>query len=628
MPSTFFGLNIGASALAAFQTSINTTANNIANVQTDGYTRQTANKEATAAIRVNARYGSIGTGVQATSITQERDLYYDIRYRGNNSSLGLYEQKLYYQSQIEGFFEDDSVQTGFATIFANMFNSLDTLSNNNADESVRNQFINESQILCTFFNSLSTSLSSLQEDVNEEIKSQVQNINGISEKIALLNKEINSIEVRGGHANELRDERANLLDELSTLVNVETTEYEVQNTNGSNLGGTVFRVVINGQVLVDGNDYHTLDCISQDYSNNQNDIEGLYHIVWSDTGMDFAATTTSASGSLKALFEIRDGNNGTALGGTITKVTGQSITITNPNITNLNALDIAVSGQLAVGNKTYKYDGWTAEVDEDGKIVSYTFLLKDALDDNIVSGGSLTGKYLTCGAAVTGMGIPYYQQQMNEFLRNFMQMFNDIERTGEDLDGNPMSSFFTAITATGTEYNFDDWAKDKETGEFVQQTVGKTGTYTIGSDSHAAAYYNTYYLLTAATAAVNTKSIGNPRYFATTKDTVNGTDASDLIDQLKPLQNQIKMFRGNDASAFLETMISDITVDTQKSQIFYSNYSNLEEAIGKQRMSVSGVDEDEEGVNLIKYQNAYNMASKVISVMSELYDKLINETGV
>ena len=63
MPSQFFGLNIGASALAAYQASINTTVNNVSNVQTKGYTRQTANLEATDPIRVYTRYGSTGTGV-------------------------------------------------------------------------------------------------------------------------------------------------------------------------------------------------------------------------------------------------------------------------------------------------------------------------------------------------------------------------------------------------------------------------------------------------------------------------------------------------------------------------------------------------------------------------------------
>ena len=116
-------------------------------------------------------------------------------------------------------------------------------------------------------------------------------------------------EVRGGHANELRDQRANLIDQLSELVNVETQEYEVHNTYGQNLGGTNYRVIINGQVLVDGNDYRTLDCNTSDYKNNQSDADGLYSIVWSDTGMDFAATSGTAGGSLKALFAVSDGNN-------------------------------------------------------------------------------------------------------------------------------------------------------------------------------------------------------------------------------------------------------------------------------------------------------------------------------
>lgn len=88
------------------------------------------------------------------------------------------------------------------------------------------------------------------------------------------------------------------------------------------------------------------------------------------------------------------------------------------------------------------------------------------------------------------------------------------------------------------------------------------------------------------------------------------------------------MFRGNDAQSFLETLLSDISVDTEKTETYYKNYNNLRTTIGNQRMSISGVDEDEEALNLIKFQNAYNMASKLISTLSEMYDKLINETGV
>jgi flagellar hook-associated protein 1 FlgK len=88
------------------------------------------------------------------------------------------------------------------------------------------------------------------------------------------------------------------------------------------------------------------------------------------------------------------------------------------------------------------------------------------------------------------------------------------------------------------------------------------------------------------------------------------------------------MFRGDSASAFLETMLSDVAVDTQEVSVFYNTYTGLEASINNLRTSVSGVDEDEEALNLVKFQNAYNMASKMISIMAQLYDKLINETGV
>ena len=117
--------------------------------------------------------------------------------------------------------------------------------------------------MCTYFNALATNLSEIQKDCNEEIKSTVDNINAIAQKIALLNKEVNRIEVNGGKANELRDERANLIDELSSIVNVEVIENEVINSNGANLGGTNYTVVINGQVLVEGNDYQKLMCVSK-----------------------------------------------------------------------------------------------------------------------------------------------------------------------------------------------------------------------------------------------------------------------------------------------------------------------------------------------------------------------------
>ena len=625
MPSQFFGLNIGASALSAFQTSVSTTMNNVSNVQTKGYTRQTANLSATDPLRVYTRYGSVGTGVEVTSITQERNLYYDDKYRQCNSSNGYFSQKLYYLDQVQTILRDDEQsQKGFSTIFAKMFQDLDTLKTQAEDKSVRNQFIQQAQTLCSYFNSLSTTLTQMQEDTNEEIKSTVDNINAISEKIAVLNKQINNIEVRGGHANELRDQRANLLDELSSIVDVETKEFEVTNSNGQNLGGTNFRVYINGQTLVDGNDYRTLDCVSSRYLNNQMDAEGMYAITWSDTGMDFNVSGGSANGSLKALFDVRDGNNSENMKGMVTAAEADTITIKPSVTTSVNELSLPQRGRIMVNNKYYYYDSWEATAGEDG-ITSVTFKLSDdsKIDKeeerlNVVGDGT---NMLTTGSTVDSMGIPYYQNQINQFLRTFAQAFNDIEKQGVTLDVEAMGAFFIGKTATGNEFGADEWDRDVKKAEEDKQNGG---TYKISFSSSS----DSYYQITASTFSVNNKSLKDPTYFSTSVTTSQGDAKYDQVEKLLTLQKDVKMFRGDGAETFLETLLSDITVDVNKTKTSSNNYENLTTAIDTQRTSVSGVDEDEEGLNLIKFQNAYNLASKVISVMSQMYDKLINETGV
>ena len=224
MPSTFYGLTIAGSGLNSFQTAVNTTANNIANVQTEGYTRQVANRKQAESLRVYARYGTTGSGVTTTSITQIRDAYYDVKYWENNSSLGLYEKKLYYMNQIEEYFKDDDSSKGFTTILNSMFNNLESLAGAPGDLDRRKTFISSCQDFATYFNSVSIGLNQIQTDANLEVRSTVDNINAIAQKIALLNNQINVIEMQGGHANELRDERALLIDELSNIVPTETQE--------------------------------------------------------------------------------------------------------------------------------------------------------------------------------------------------------------------------------------------------------------------------------------------------------------------------------------------------------------------------------------------------------------------
>ncbi len=629
MASTFFGLTIASSGLNTSQAQINTTANNISNVNTEGYSKQVVNTVASSALRCYASWGTTGTGVEAQSVTQRRDLYYDEKYWNNQTSLGFYTKKEYYMNQIQDYFNENNSNTGFTTIYTKMFNAMSTMQGSPGDDTVRKQFISSAKQLTEYFNQLSTKLSDLQNSINDEIKTAVDDINSVAEKVAILNKQINVIEQGGGHANELRDQRALLIDKLSEIVDVDVKEVDVKNSNNPDMytGATYYYVYINGQQLVDTYEYNTLAVKSRSNEQyfNQSDIEGLYDIVWAKDGDKFNATPSTGGGELKAMFEVRDGNNNENIHATVSTASANTITITNLNLTEVNELNMPLKGQIQTNNKLFSYNGFSFETDSNGKVTSMTFNLTEPISNDTAT--SLAGKSFQVGDDVDYMGIPYYQNQMNLFLRNFCEQFNLIEESGVDLDGNDMGAFFVAKDKIdlSVEHDMTETKTDTSTDASGNEiSVGKTFTYDADNTSE------TYYLLTAANATIAKATDKDSRIFATTtaENYTSGVDAADLVVQLQKLQSKENLFRGGGGDAFLQCIYADITVDTQECQIFTKNFENIQTSISKQRMSISGVDEDEEALDLVKFQNAYNLASKCISVFSEIYDRLILNTGV
>ena len=438
------------------------------------------------------------------------------------------------------------------------------------------------------------------------------NINAIAEKIATLNDQINTLEIQGGYANELRDQRALLIDELSAIVPTEVEEVPVRNSNDPDmpLGANYYTVKIGGQVLVSTKDYNQLQCVAREEKVNQSDIEGLYDLKWSNTGNTFNAGASSMSGSLKALFDIRDGNNGDNFSGDTKVVDANHIKVTNPSMTTVEELTLPESGILTINGREYAYEGFTFETDADGNITSYTFNLKESL--TVQDQGKVDGRTAAVGTSVDSMGIPYYMAQMNQFLRSFAKAYNDIHHTGEDLNGKKTDdyAFFTGKDpVTGKEYLFD----------------GKDANGQVGTGLR-----DSYYKLTAFNICVSDVCQKDPNRLSTTTDTTGtgGVDAYDLVEKLALLKSDTILYRGGTADGFLKCMISDISIDTQESEIYQKNFQNIGKTIENQSASVSGVDEDEEALDLIKFQNAYNLSSKMISVMSEIYDRLILQTGV
>lgn len=617
MPSTFFGLNIASSAMNAFQIATNTTANNISNVQTKGYSKQVAYREASDALRVYQKFGCAGSGVKTTSIKSVRNTYYDTKYWENQAYVGHYNQKLTHLQQIENYFVDEgAAQPGFSTIFANMFNQMNALVSDAGNENRRKNFISEAQVFTTYFNNVASGLADIQKDCNDQIKVFVENINSGAAKIAALTKQINEIEMQGGTANELRDQRALVLDGLSEIVPISVEETPVENSNfpGMYVGGTNYVVKVDGQTIVSTYEYRSLKCVPRENKVNQSDVEGLYDVVWQDTGMDFKISSKSMEGTLKALLEIRDGNNNENFQGNIKTVTPKSIVVEPSTMKTIESMSMAAEGIITIKNKDYHYTGFKAELDENGKIISYTFDLEDSIDVDTMN--AIQGASVRIGDTIDAMGIPYYMSQMNEFIRSFSERFNAYQQSGVDLNNNPMGAFFIATNYDGKEMDFAD------------QSVNTDGL-TDGAKSVITSTSNSYYLLTAANFNVADASVRDSSIFATASDLSDGKiDRSDIVEAMQDLQEKVKMFRGGSAKDFLHCIYSDISIDTKRSELFQENFTDIATSITNQRLSVSGVDEDEEALDIVKFQNAYNLASRMIQCMSELYNKLINETGV
>ena len=627
MASTFMGLNISYSGLVASNAALNTTANNIANVETVGYSRQIVNQSASTAMRAFASHGCIGAGVDTLGAERVRDIYYDEKYWNNNSKLGEFDKKQYYCAIIENYLRDDrgtNEVKGFTTIFNEYHSAMDSLSNHTGETNYALEFIGKAGNLCEYFNILYNNFQKMQTDVNDEIKIKTDEINGVAQQIALLNKQINMVEANGNTvANDLRDKRDLLIDQLSAVVDVKCEERPIKDLGGDDTNINEYIVSIaGGQTLVNGYEYRQLECVPREtwQKANQNDVDGLYDVRWTDTEEDVGLSANNVRGELKGLYEMRDGNNAEAFHGKVSNVDKQNKTVTVAT-TDSYLKDISKStlpltnGQIMLSGDLYYYDSFTFETDELGNTY-YTFQLSEDKSRNpVMPSGDITGKTAKIGEQVAYQGIPYYLEQMNEWVRDYAYHFNEIYgvENATDFNGNNHEGdiFFTGNNAVaGGQYNLKG--------------------VSLYATSYDSSQNNGYYMLTAGNFNVEKSIQDDASTLATHTGEGEGVSKYDIIDNLKDLStNKDKMaFRGCDAQSFLICLMGDSGLNAQSANSFQEIYSSIEESIANSRFSVSGVDSDEEAANMIKFQNAYNLASKMISVLNACYDRLITQTGV
>lgn len=219
-------LGRAVSALMASQTALNTTAHNLANVNTDGYTRQQVLFNESTYIHIGKNGTStmsVGLGTDVQSIRQVRDIFLDQSFREENGRKGFYEAQAKAVEEIETILGETEGES-FSKILDNLWVSLSELSKHPDGLETRGSFIQNAAIFVEKSNLIMEQMNDYQDDMNQEVFDAVERINNIGKEINELNDVISKAEINGGNANDYRDTRNKLLDELSTMVNVSYRE--------------------------------------------------------------------------------------------------------------------------------------------------------------------------------------------------------------------------------------------------------------------------------------------------------------------------------------------------------------------------------------------------------------------
>jgi flagellar hook-associated protein 1 len=280
------GIEIGKRALQAQQLSLNITGHNIANVNTPGYTRQqailTSNRPLT------LPFGSVGTGVDVSDIRRIRSLFLDSQMRGETQKMGKWSLLSDSWTQVESIFSEPE-DTGFSAVMDQFWTSWQDLANNPQSEAARIAVREQGNLLVDSFHHISSQLNDLKQSLDTDIEKITTEINNIAGQIANVNQSISTSELSGNSANDLRDRRDYLIDQLSEYIDVTV----IEQTGGS------ATVMLGSMALIEGNSH--VDLVTR-VEGNQKDY--LHSVQFKGTGI----TVKNPGGRLEGLLEMRDTN--------------------------------------------------------------------------------------------------------------------------------------------------------------------------------------------------------------------------------------------------------------------------------------------------------------------------------
>lgn len=645
MSSTFFGLETARRGMVSQQGALYVTGQNIANANTPGYSRQRVNLVQTTPFPAPGWNrpeipGQLGTGVEAGSIQRIRDSFLDVQYRGENNKLGYWKTLDENYKKLEEIMNEPS-ETGLANTIDKFWQSLQDLAANPKSDGARAVVSQRGMAVAETFSYLANSLNSIKSDLETEISVTKSQIDSIAEQIANVNKQIGDVEPHGYLPNDLYDERDRLIDELSSLINI-NVEYEDSGGNASKMAeGQAVISLAGGPVLVSG------DTAFTDMDLNQVSIGKLQALIHAhdDVYPQMIADLDNLAYTIATQFNKVQSDAGLPPFFDVPEPKAQVVFIVDntssmgdelENVTdNLEELAGKLTGdgiESTFGLVTFGQDG------EPGGSPNKNPLTTDIND--ILSKLNTVLKEDEKNLAEPGleaiMEAINYNLDSSDGVKEFV-LITDAPVYVEDDEQSEysISEVIDALAEHGIKLHVISKSDNGQLRPLANQTDGKF--LNIDSETFDDDLYNSI-KLDIRKGYADQMEIGQPDFESDPSDETSNNPSDELGDgNTTNILNLLDVFDGkfdydlsgdvSDFRSYYQSVIGKMAVDSQQSGRLSGNSDMLRQAVEERRMEVSSVSLDEEMTNLIQFQHAYTAAARMITVQDQLLDKIINGMG-
>ncbi len=675
--STFSGFTIAHMAMAASQRALDVTGQNIANINTKGYTRQQVDL-----VSLNLNGGDaistgpstkIGYGVEITGISQIRDPFLDVQYRNQIAKVGTADAHQGTLDQLADIFDEtdkDAIKTAISNITTSLNNLSNNVNNSEFDSIVRSNF----QVFVNYIHQKSADLKNVREETISGLeKTDIPAVNSLLSDIGELNDAIWKSQVLGNPALELKDERNNKLDELASYLPISVTYKDVNISTGTKYEYPVVKFMGSDGMtynLTAGEHGENSASLSVErnngYDGNPDGSVSISLIPASDfqANVDVSGSKTDITnylkeGSLKGVVDVL--NKSGELDSPATDFRGigyyekafdsfvqtfaKTFNDLNKNTipyTGASNLPSSGSAKELTSNGTTDY----AEYSLDFSKSSGNFLTNEKIEINgqIYTFGDGTSSTVAIGA------------DLNASLTNLVSELNSTAATLE-VNGTNEAGSWAYNSATGKLA----WTSTSllPAGTIITSSSIKTDTgNAITLDYQANPLNVKNYDLFATSDGSNIFTASNIKITDSwMNNSIQIIGSHELNAGSKANENILKMKSALDLEREFkyEYNYLDTAGNPQTGSItyfnggFYQCYSNLENTQGLDSLAntailnnhisvlketannkdeVSGVSLDEEGINLMQYQRSYTAAARLMTTLDEALDVLINNTGV